>query len=324
MDSRPAREPGTVSVVVPTYGRPEFLIDALRSVEAQTYEDVELVVVDDHSPEPVAPLVNELSLDVPSVRVFRHDDNRGANAARNTGIEAANGDFLAFLDDDDYWKPEMVARQLAALRAGGPETGLVTVGMRIVDERGEPIGLTLPSITPEEHPVDALSAGASVGSFSRIMVRRRVVDEAGVTDERFPSWQDWEWEFRLARHCRFTSVGEPLVVRRESDADQISDDFYTRRSVSYPLLRETHRPTVAARGEAVERAFESLLARTLAASALEAGAYVAGLRYLVRALRYDPTDLKTHLYLLMAVGGPITYRPIVGAKRRFADHVPNV
>lgn len=314
----------TVSVVVPTYGRPEFLPDALRSVGAQTYDNIELVVVDDHSPEPVAPLVDGLSLDVESVRVFRHEENRGANAARNTGIEAASGEFIAFLDDDDRWKPEKVVRQKAAIEAGGPEVGLATVGMRIVDADGEPIGLTVPTITPDDHPVDALANGASVGSFSRLMVRRSAVEAAGPTDERFPSWQDWEWEFRLATCCRFTSVDEPLVVRRESDADQISDDFDTRRSVSYPLLRDKHRPTAAARGSAVERAFEAELARTLGASALPAGEYRAGLKFLLRALRYDPTDPETYLYLLLAAGGPLTYRSVVGAKRRFADHIPNV
>jgi len=314
----------TVSVVVPTYGRSALLPDALRSVGEQTYDDIELVVVDDHSPEPVAPLVADLDLGTGSVTVIRHDENRGANAARNTGIEASSGEFVAFLDDDDYWRPETLERQLRTLLAGGPEVGLVTVGMRIVDGTGEPIGLTLPTISPDDHPVDALASGASVGSFSRLMVRRTAIDAAGLTDERFPCWQDWEWEFRLANHCRFTSIDEPLVVRRQTDADQITDNFDARRSVAYPLLREKHRATAAARGLAVERAFEAELARTLGASALPAGEYVTGIRYLLRALRYEPTDARTYLYLALAAGGPLSYRLAVGVKRRFADHVPNL
>ena len=323
MDDPSPEQIGRVSVVVPTYGRPEFLRDALQSVGDQTYPRVELVV-DDYSPKPVKPLVESLDLDVDVVTVIRHEENRGANAARNTGIEESTGDAVAFLDDDDYWKPETIAKEVAALEEGGTEVGLVTVGMDIVDGDGESMGLTLPTVTPDEHPVDALANGASVGSFSRIMVRRAAIKAAGQTDERFPCWQDWEWEYRLATVCRFTSIAEPLVVRRETDVEQISDDFEPRRSIAYPLLRETHRATVAERGPAVERAFEAELARTLGASALPAGEYTAALYYLLRSLRYDPTSLESYMYLLMAVGGPMTYRTIVGAKRRFASHIPNV
>lgn len=324
MDSSSADAGPTVSVVVPTYGRPAFLSDALDSVGAQTYENIELVVVDDHSPEPVAPLVESLGLDVGTVHVIRHEENLGANAARNTGIEATSGEFVAFLDDDDYWKPETLERQITALRVGGPDVGLVTVGMRIVDGDGRPMGLTVPKITPDDHPVDALANGASVGSFSRIMVRRSAIESAGITDERFPCWQDWEWEFRLANHCRFTSIDAPLVVRRETDREQITDDFDARRSVAYPLLRNKHRPSAARRGPEIENSFEAELARTLGASALSAGKYLIGLRFLLRALLYDPTDLETYLYLTLGAGGPVTYEPIVHVKRRYADAVPNL
>ena len=88
-----------VSVVVPTYGRPDFLPDAVRSVVDQTYAPIELIVVDDCSPDPIEPVVDEIdTTGLRRTEVIRHRQNRGANAARNTGIEAATGDVIAFLD----------------------------------------------------------------------------------------------------------------------------------------------------------------------------------------------------------------------------------
>src|SRR4051812_10893238 len=96
------------SVIVPTYGRPAFLADALASVLGQTFDDFECIVVDDASPEPVS---------VPSdsrIRVVTRDANGGPPAARNTGIAVARGRYVAFLDDDDVWLPHRLADAAAA------------------------------------------------------------------------------------------------------------------------------------------------------------------------------------------------------------------
>ena len=92
-----------VSVIVPTFQRPEFLQAALGSVLRQTVKDFEVLVVDDGSAMDLAPLVN--ALDDGRIRYLRHESNRGEAAARNTGIRGARGDYLAFLDDDDEWFP---------------------------------------------------------------------------------------------------------------------------------------------------------------------------------------------------------------------------
>ena len=99
-----------VSVIIPTYKRQDFTARAVRSVLAQTYRDLEVLVVDDCSPEPItaAALGND-----PCLRVIRHETNRGVGAARNTGVEAARGDVVAFLDSDDYWLPEKLQQQMA-------------------------------------------------------------------------------------------------------------------------------------------------------------------------------------------------------------------
>jgi glycosyltransferase involved in cell wall biosynthesis len=307
-----------VSVVVPSYGRPELVADALRSVAAQTYDRIELIVVDDHSPEPVAPALEDVDTSgLVRAVCLRHEENRGANAARNTGIRNSEGEFLAFLDDDDRWRPTVAERYVREFEDGGQNVGLVTLGVRVEDESGEQVGESLPDISGD--PLDALLDGALVGSFSRFAVRRSVLDDAGLPDESLPSWQDWEWQFRLARYCRFVSVPEPLVVRVVGDHEQITDDFVERRDVSYPRILERHRDDIASRrGRHAGRRFVALLSRTLATSALANGRYASALYYLLRSLRHDPTQSRTYLFLGVALGGPLTNRLGRRVKRKLS------
>src|SRR5262249_44071462 len=99
----------TFSVIIPTYGRPRYLAEAVRSVLDQTVGDFECIVVDDASPDPVA------VVDDARVRVVRRDVNGGPAAARNTGIDAARGRNLVFLDDDDLYTPERLAAAATGL-----------------------------------------------------------------------------------------------------------------------------------------------------------------------------------------------------------------
>jgi glycosyltransferase involved in cell wall biosynthesis len=103
-----------VSVVIPTYNRVEPLQRSVASVLAQSHAAFEILVVDDASQVPVDPAL--LPAD-PRITILRHAQNRGVSAARNTGIAAAKGRYVAFLDSDDAWMPEKLARQLAAVRA---------------------------------------------------------------------------------------------------------------------------------------------------------------------------------------------------------------
>lgn len=104
-----------VSVVIPTYNRAPTLPRALESTLAQTIDDLEILVVDDGSTDDTASVLATYQ-DVDSrVRPVVHATNQGANVARNTGIEHARGEYIAFLDSDDEWHPEKLERQLAAL-----------------------------------------------------------------------------------------------------------------------------------------------------------------------------------------------------------------
>jgi glycosyltransferase involved in cell wall biosynthesis len=306
-----------VSVILPTYNRPEYLESAAHTVNEQTYGNIELVVVDDHSSTPAEEVLNRVTVDSLSrVTHVRHETNRGANAARNNGIRASEGEFLAFLDDDDQWAPEKIKRQVERFQAAGPETGVVYTWIQYA----EPDGTARNTKTPETagDVTKALLTGERVSEFSALMIRASVVDKAGLLDERFISWQDREWCIRLSQHCEFQPVPELLTTRYMDHGGQITDDFESKRDVSYPLFIRKHRSLAAEYGRICERQFVAEHTRILAWSAIRNGFYGEARRLLLHALWYYPLSTESYLFLLTSIGGGYTHRIAKRLKRTFA------
>lgn len=124
-----------VSVVVPTYNRAGLLPRAIRSVLAQTYEDFELIVVDDHSTDRTPTVIT--SFGDPRLKVLRHPQNGGQSMAFNTGMEHAQGEYVAFLDDDDEWLPDKLGAQVALLDAAPAKVAMIHGWRDIVDDRDD-------------------------------------------------------------------------------------------------------------------------------------------------------------------------------------------
>jgi glycosyltransferase involved in cell wall biosynthesis len=308
-----------VSVVLPTYDRPEFLADAVRSVLDQTYDNLELIVVDDGSPEPAEAKLEQLSYDgLTDLTVIRHHENRGANVARNAGIRAATGTYVAFLDDDDFWLESKVERQVETFQRANESVGVVYTGTLIINDDEEIVAETVPRIRGDVTK-DFLRGEQVAGSFSKVMIRSSLIDRAGLPDERFPSWQDREWYLRLSQYCKFEFVDEPLTIRRIASHEQISDDFEAKRDVTYPLFVEKHRRLAAEYGRLTERKFVADRARAVAAAGLRAGCYWNAVWYSLISLRYYPFSWRTYAFLFVAVGGPFTTETIKRLKRSLAS-----
>jgi glycosyltransferase involved in cell wall biosynthesis len=194
-------DPPRFSIVVPTYGRPEFLRAALASVQCQTEQDFECIVVDDASPEPV-------TVELPDARfvVVRRHDNGGPAAARNTGLRRAQGHFVVFLDDDDEFTPNRLSLAAAGLAlAPIAVCGAGTVG--VSDSFG--YGLDGPV---GEHILDATTP-----HLGATAVRREHCLEF---DERYRACEDLDWWLRMAVVHPVTSTNEVGWLWRRHDADR--------------------------------------------------------------------------------------------------------
>ena len=304
-----------VSVVVPTYDRPE-VVRAVDSVLEQSYEPIELLVVDDCSPTPAADLLGSRT-GIDRVSCLRHETNRRGNAARNTGIEAATGSYLAFLDDDDEWAPEKVERQVRALRASG--AGFAYSGVRNVDGEGRTLAIRSRRI--EGQVTERLLYGNFIGTFSCVMVRAAAIERVGLPDERLPCWQDWEFYLRLSRVYEASAVPEPLVIRHNEPTGQISRGFVEKREVAYPFLRETIERTAASEGRLGRRKALAALDYQLGYAALANGTYADSRRSLLRSVRRYPFEPGVYPYLLAALGGRRVHPVARRYKRALVDRL---
>jgi glycosyltransferase involved in cell wall biosynthesis len=193
-----------VSVVIPTRDRHDLVLRAALSVLGQTGVPVEVLVVDDGSVEPV------VAPDDPRVRVLRNATSNGVSSARNFGISHAQYDWIAFLDDDDFWAPSKLAEQLAAAEASGAPwciTGAVLVDLEVRES-----GVTL----PKEQAPDVMAAlcefNAVPGGGSGVLVHRSLLDEIGGFDENLSMVADWEMWHRIAHRYPCAIVRRPLVA----------------------------------------------------------------------------------------------------------------
>ncbi|MDK3256763.1 glycosyltransferase family 2 protein [Blastococcus capsensis] len=199
----------SVSVVIPTKNRRMLLRTSLAGVLAQRDVDLEVVVVDDGSTDGTADALTAMG--DPRVRVLRHPASQGVVAARNRGLAASTGDWVAFCDDDDLWAPDKLVQQLAAAARSGRAWA---VGGAVGFESD---GAVLYATTPA--PDDELAAqlpwrNAVPGGCSNVVARRRLLEEAGGFDPRFRVLADWELWIRLARHGAPASLPAAVVGYR--------------------------------------------------------------------------------------------------------------
>ena len=206
-----------VSVIIPYYRGGAFVADAVASV-LMAGPGVEVVVVDDASPD--VPAAGLEGLGDARVRILRHPQNRGIGTARNTGVDAARAEVVAFLDQDDLWLPGRVEAQLGALRAhAGAGVGLVFGHSIVRDERGRE-WTTRASIPFDAHRLatGALLARMIAGRFpplGSVFVRRELVRVAGGFSGSIRGGSDdFDLMVRLAEHCRFAAVDRAVYVRR--------------------------------------------------------------------------------------------------------------
>ncbi len=196
-----------VSVIIPTRNRSESLLPrAVKSVLAQTHTELELIVVDDASTDGTAEFVKNLG--DPRVRYFRHETCKGHSATRNTGIEVAKGNYIAFLDDDDEWKPQKLEVQLKAFD-DRPEYDLVYSGWTWINQQTNRVELER---VPE--------AKGLLGGFPRwfhnqnddFLVRTPVIRAVNGYFQELGQYEGTELLIRLAQTCYFGFVKDVLVT----------------------------------------------------------------------------------------------------------------
>jgi glycosyltransferase involved in cell wall biosynthesis len=294
-----------VSVIIPTHNRARFLAGAVRSVLAQSFKDLEIVVVDDGSSDDTEAVIQGFRQ--AEIRYVRHDCQRGGAAARNTGILNSSGEYIAFLDDDDEWYPEKLMRQMSVMLASPSEIGGVYTGYFIVDRsNGEIRGQIVP--TERGDIYQALLTGNCVGGTSCMLLRRSCFDKTGLFDERLPSFQDYDLWLRAARKYRFDCIREPML-KYFVHGDKIWTNFQALTE-GLELMLGKYGHSAAFRKKC------GAYYLGLGVQYCEASRFDPGRKALLRAVRLDPLALKPYAYLALAMLGGENFRRARHAQAR--------
>lgn len=272
-----------VSAVIPVYNGAAYVADAIRSVLAQTYPRVECVVVDDGSTDGTAAVVRDFG---DRVRYLRQA-NGGVSSARNAGVAAARGEFVAFLDADDLWRPEKLERQMGLFRER-PDLGLAYSAVEVVNEGLEPIGtmaapegsVALRNTLLMELPIMAITMTA--------VLPARVVREVGGFDERLSTSADMDFSCRVAGRYPVARVVEALALYRQHGGQMHLNLRALERDVLL-IYEKMFRPSQLPAGILAlrNRAYANLF-MTLAIGSYQGGARGRAASYLLRALRAEP------------------------------------
>jgi len=190
-----------VSVIIPTYNREAFLKRAIKSVLGQTFQDFELIIVDDGSTDKTKELVD--SFDNDKIKYIYQENSGGAARPKNTGIKIAQGEYIAILDSDDEWLPRKLEKQLKFFE-NYPEISVIGCNF-LINGRKEY------KIPKYKNVFKRMLATDDIGPGSIMVYKKEVFDKVGLFDENLKSSQDKEMRIRLAREYKFGFVREPLV-----------------------------------------------------------------------------------------------------------------
>jgi len=220
-----ASEP-KVSVVIPTYNRGHLLRASVGSVLSQSFGDFEVIIVDDGSSDNTADIVK--SIDDPRVRYISLDENRGAPFARNVGIDAARGEFVAFQDSDNEWKSKKLEKQMHAFANATGDVGVVYTGTWRFG-KGHPYYLPHKTVGCKQGDVHKELLNGNFVDLPTSVVRKRCFNKSGVFDERLGRLQEWDLFIRISRYYRFVYLDEPLSLSYvQHDSISLDDDAFVQ------------------------------------------------------------------------------------------------
>jgi glycosyltransferase involved in cell wall biosynthesis len=292
-----------VSVIIPTHNRAELLRGAIASVMKQTFQDFEVIVVDDASKDNTPEVVHSFADN--RIRYVRNEINKGEGGSRNVGLRNASGDFIAFLDDDDEWLPEKLRLQVDLLERSPAKVGAVYTGFYQI-EKSTGRRWQQPSPTKRGDVFRELLTENWIVP-STMLLRKQCFDTAGWFEEGMNFGTDYDMWLRVAKEFHF--------------------EYIDRRLVYYHL----HGQNVTANHDMVIHGLESQLRKyaelwesnrkgysrrylSLGVLYCRRGQTHTGRSALVKAIRIYPFEIRNYLNLLLSLFGATVFRKICGVK----------
>lgn len=216
MNTVSSKSSPTLSIVMPTHNRAGYISIAIESVLQQTYQDWELLIVDDGSTDDTKSVVEPFLKRDARIRYIHQDQNKGIAFTRNNGVAQARGRYIAMLDSDDAWaSPDKLARQIAVLNAD-PELGIIGTWLEIIDEKGVHTGQQL-SYAQDDAGIRSKEIYKNAFAQSSVIFRKEAFEKAGGYDGRFVVTDDHDLWLKIGRSYRFATLPSyDLLYRKHS------------------------------------------------------------------------------------------------------------
>ncbi|BFN32689.1 hypothetical protein VHTUMSATKI_28840 [Vibrio harveyi] len=195
-----------VSVIIPTFNRPELLRNAIFSAISQTYKNIEVIVIDDASTEDNSGVID--TFENKTISYIRLDSSKGANYARNLGVSVSKGDYIAFLDDDDEWLESKIESQLNLIEED-PDIGLVYTGARVVDLSCDNEYFIYPKEVGDLS--NKILISNYIGTTSSVLMKKSIFDQVLGFDELMPQLQDYDLWIRVSQVTKIGAISTPLI-----------------------------------------------------------------------------------------------------------------
>ncbi len=296
-----------VSVVIPVYNVERYIVQAVSSVLAQTYTNLEILIVDDESPDQSVALLRQRFND-PRIRII-HQRNRGLAGARNTGIRHASGEYLAFLDSDDFWQPNKIEEHINVMHAK-PCYGVSFCSSLFVNEQGLSLNRFQSPNKKTNYQAKDIFCRNPIGNGSVPVIRKSILEQIAFTtgdkhangmpyiqyfDESLRQSEDVDCWTRIAllTGTQFAYIDKPLTYYRLNDGGLSADVDQQFKTWSALLVKlEGYAPQFAQRYGPVAKAFQY---RYLARRSVFQGQGTLALTLMWRALKTNPLALTQEL-----------------------------
>ncbi len=286
-----------VSVVIPTYNRARLISRAIQSVLNQSYQNLEIIIVDDGSMDNTEDTVRSFK-DVRIVYI-RHEINKGASAARNTGIKASRGEYIAFQDSDDEWFPDKLDHQMKAFNNGPSKLGIVYCGFYRI-ESDKKTYIPGDNIAQKEGDIhNELLKGNFIGTPA-VLIKKECFENIKYFDENIPALEDWELWIELSKYYSFKYINKPLLC-----------SYSTPNSVNlnHKNLLKAHEIILATHLSDFNKN-KSILSDhyfNIAVDFYSNGDFRSGKNYLINSIKANPLNTKAILRLIVLLSGQKTY-----------------
>jgi len=299
-----------VSVIMPTYKRADKLKRAIYSVLEQTYDQIELLVVNDNDPgDDYSNRLEELisSIDDNRLYLIHQSKHKNGAAARNAGIKEAKGEYIAFLDDDDTWIKEKLEKQIKKFKSDS-EIGLVTTGVYYIYSNEK---ITYESIPKANGDVSKEILISNCVGGTQAMVKKAILDEVGGFDEKLRALQDYELWIRVCQCTKVATVEEPYLnyfnYRGTNQVSQVTQNY----EISFNNISKKHFKLIGGLTCNDKKQRDNATYLLLANKAMRNSDKKRAFKYILKALKTKPS-VKTVVYGLMAM---FDYKVLLKARK---------